>query len=88
VREPTYYSYTAPEPSGLRDRPLRPGEAHWVDQGAGSMALLPYDAVRTAADPRAALLDFLQSAYDAGAGLAGWDRAGLESSWCPTSGIR
>ena len=24
VREPTYYSYTAPEPAGLRERPLHP----------------------------------------------------------------
>ena len=40
--------------------------------------LLPYEAVRTAADPEAALLDFLQSTYEAAADRAGWDRAGLE----------
>ncbi len=84
VREPTYYSYTAPEPAGLRDTSLRPAEAHWVEQGAGSLAVLPYEVVRTADDPRATLLAFLQSTYDAGAGLAGWDREGLTSSWCPT----
>ena len=49
------------------------------------MALLPYDAVRKAADPRAALLAFLESAYRAGADVAGWDRADLTSSWCPTA---
>jgi hypothetical protein len=83
VREPTYYSYAAPEPTGLRDHELRPAEAAWGDQGAGSMAKLPYDVVRTAADPRATLLEFLESAYEAGAGAAGWDRHDLESSWCP-----
>ncbi len=83
VREPTYYSYTAPEPADLRQQPLRPGEASWSEYGGGSLALLPYVAVRAASDPRAALLAFLESAYRAGAGLSGWDQAELESSWCP-----
>ena len=47
LREPAYYSYVAPEPPGLRDRSLQPERAAWVDQVTGSMALLPYDAVRT-----------------------------------------
>jgi hypothetical protein len=84
VREPTYYSYTAPEPAGLTNAPLRPNEAAWIEQWGGSLALLPYDAVRSAADPRATLLAFLQSAYQAGADAAGWDRRELESSWCPS----
>jgi hypothetical protein len=79
VREPSYYSYTAPEPPGLRERPLRPDDARWTE----TLALLPYEAVRTSADPRATLLAFLESAYEAGADTAGWDRADLESSWCP-----
>jgi len=84
VREPNYYSYTAPEPAGLRDRPLAPaGEARWTEQGTGSLALLPYDAVRTATDPRSMLLEFLESAYEAGADAAGWNREELASSWCP-----
>jgi hypothetical protein len=83
VREPRYYSYTAPEPPGLRAQPLSPGDARWADSGGGSMALLPYEAVRTSGDPRTALLAFLESAYEAGATLAGWDRAELESAWCP-----
>jgi hypothetical protein len=83
VREPAYYSYTAPEPTGLRDQPLRPEAAHWTEFGAGSLAILPYDAVRSAQDPRATLLEFLQSAYVAGAGLAGWDLVDLQSTWCP-----
>jgi hypothetical protein len=84
VREPSYYSYTAPEPDGLRQQPLRPEQAGWADQGSSALALLPYEAVRTAADPRATLLAFLESAYEAGAGTAGWDRSSLESTWCPT----
>jgi len=84
VREPSYYSYTSPEPDGLRQQSLRPEEASWAEQGSSSLALLPYEAVRTASDPRATLLAFLESAYEAGAGAAGWDRADFESSWCPT----
>src|SRR5256714_284380 len=83
LREPSYYAYAAPEPADLRSRPLQPDGAHWVEQGAGSLALLPYEAVRTAADPRRTLLAFLESAYRAGAGAAGWDTAELTSSWCP-----
>jgi hypothetical protein len=39
---------------------------------------VPYDAVRTAPDPDRALLEFLQSTYDAAADLAGWDRGALD----------
>ena len=88
VREPSYYAYTSPEPEGLRGEPLLPEQARWVDQGAASMALLPYEAVRAAGDPRSTLLAFLESAYEAGARRAGWDRMDLESSWCPDPGQR
>src|SRR3954447_24043471 len=70
---PAYYSYTAPEPDGLRQQPLEPAAASWQDTGNGSLALLPYDDVRTAADPEATLLAFFESAYRAGASTAGWD---------------
>ena len=43
---PAFYSYTAPEPPGLRDHPLEPAAAEWQDTGGGSLAVLPYDAVR------------------------------------------
>jgi hypothetical protein len=82
VREPMYYSYTAPEPPGLRERPLRPAGARWVGERS-AMAQLPYESVRSAADPRAALLAFLESAYCAGGDLGDWDREDLKSSWCP-----
>ena len=83
IREPTYYSYTAPEPAGVREQSL-PGAASWIQLGANSLAALPYEALRTAQEPRAALLGFLESAYQTGATLAGWDRIELQSSWCPT----
>jgi hypothetical protein len=83
VPMPAFYSYTAPEPAGLTRQPLRPAEAAWNATPTGSMALLPYDAVRRAPNPRRALLDFLQSAYDAGARTAGWDRGALVTRWCP-----
>ena len=83
IREPTYYSYTAPEPAGLRQQQLNPVEATWRESGAGSLATLSYDVVRRATDPRATLLAFLDSSYEAGAITAGWDIADLSSTWCP-----
>ena len=82
VTDSSYYSYTSPEPAGLRDQPLPAGD--WVESGSGSLAILPYDLVRTARDPRETLLAFLQGAYEAGARLAGWDTSDFQSKWCPT----
>ena len=84
MREPAFYSYTAPEPPGLADQPLRPAAAAWRQVYGGSMALLGYDQLRAAHDPRNTLLGFLQSAYDAGVRTAGWDRQELTSSFCPS----
>jgi hypothetical protein len=72
VREPMFYSYAAPEPAGLAEAPLRPAAASWADVAGGPMALLPYAAARAADDPRAIVLDFLQSAYEAGVRAAEW----------------
>ena len=84
VRAPSFYSYTAPEPTGLREHALQPSEATWVEGPTGSLALLAYDDVRAARNPRAALLAFLESAYGAGSRAAGWARDDLQSSFCPT----
>jgi hypothetical protein len=73
---PAFYAYAAPEPPGLRDARIRPDNASY--NAELSEFLLMYDDVRGAASPRRALLDFLQSTYEAGADLAGWDRAALE----------
>jgi len=72
VPEPAFYAYVAPEPAGLADEVLIPAEAWWQDVGGSHMALYRYENFRTADDPAGALLNFLQSAYDAGAKLAGW----------------
>ena len=48
-----------------------------ADWPTGSLALLPYEDVRAAPDPRQALMAFLESAYLAGATSAGWDVEGL-----------
>ncbi|MEU4491927.1 DUF5996 family protein [Streptomyces sp. NPDC023998] len=77
--EPAFYSYTAPEPAELTREPLTPASAHWVARNAGHLAVLPYAAARSESDPRAAVLAFYESAYQAGAGRAGWDIARLSS---------
>src|SRR4029079_4058990 len=51
MREPSYYSYTHPEHDALLSEPLLPDRAHWTELGSGSLAVLPYEAVRAAADP-------------------------------------
>ena len=72
---PAFYSYTAPEPAGLRDRPLAVSGAEWQDTGSGSLALLPYEAVRATDDPHERVVEFFEAAYRAGATAAGWDTA-------------
>jgi hypothetical protein len=76
VPRPIFYSYAYPEPEGFRDRPVRPDAAHY-DTGMKEF-VLDYDVVRTAESPDEALLDFMQSTYDATADAGGWDRAALE----------
>ncbi|MCH7519185.1 MAG: hypothetical protein IH964_09180 [Candidatus Dadabacteria bacterium] len=78
VRAPAFYSYTYPEPKGLAQEPLAPKEAFWNTEGAGSMAILMYDDLRKTQSPRQALLDYLESAYQAGAKRANWKIEELE----------
>ena len=73
VPAPAFYSYTAPEPPLLTDEPLMPDLAKWQESGGGHLALLMYDDVRKASDPREIVLEFLESAYQAGAKRARWD---------------
>jgi Family of unknown function (DUF5996) len=82
--EGTFYSYAYPEPSGFAERPVEPAAASY-DTTLGEF-VLPYTAVREAADPDAALLAFFQSTYAAAADLAGWDRAALEVPGSPSLG--
>jgi hypothetical protein len=77
--EPAFYSYTAPEPEGLREERLVPDSAAWIPRGRSHLAVLRYDDARVEEDPRGVVLDFFESAYEAGARLAGWDTRGLAS---------
>ena len=76
--EGVFYSYAYPEPPGYRAAPVGPAGAAF-DDALGEFTL-PYTAVRSAADPDAVLLEFLQRTYEAAATCAGWDRAALERS--------
>jgi hypothetical protein len=76
VLEPAFYAYAVPEPEGLKNAAVQPGGAYY-HRDLGEF-ILPYEAVRTAASPEAAISAFLDSTYDRAATLAGWDRATLE----------
>lgn len=76
VDEPAFYSYAYPAPPGFGAAKIRPTAA-FFHEPLGEF-LLPYGAVRTARDPDAVLLEFLQSTYEAAADLGKWDRAALE----------
>jgi len=75
--EPFFYSYAYPEPPGYAQYPIGPAQAEF--NGAFGEFVLPYEAVRQSADPDAALLEFLQSTYEAAANCAHWDRQALET---------
>jgi hypothetical protein len=76
--EAMFYSYAYPEPPGYREFPIAPAAASF-SQAFGEF-VLPYEAMRQSADPDAALLDFLQTTYDAAAACGNWDRNALEAS--------
>ena len=73
---PAFYSYAYPAPEGFAQAKAEPEGAHF--DGRLGEFVLPYDEVRRAADPAAALLKFLESTYRAAAELGGWDRTALE----------
>ena len=73
VPAPAFYSYTAPEPLDLADKPLAPPGAKWQESNGSHLALLMYDDVRESPNVQEMILDFLESAYQAGANKAGWD---------------
>jgi len=73
---PAFYSYAYPAPDGFALARVAPDAASFnTDLGE---FILPYDAVRTARDPDAALMAFLESSYEAAASLGGWDRDALD----------
>jgi hypothetical protein len=81
VLEPAFYAYAAPEPAGLKDACVRPDAAYY--HPTLNEFLLPYEAVRTADSPEAAIRAFVDSTYEQAAALSGWDRASLERPEVP-----
>ena len=73
---PVFYSYAYPEPAGFAAAAIRPREAFYSPDF--HEFVLAYDVVRQAESPDDTLLEFLQTTYEAAAGLGGWDRAALE----------
>jgi hypothetical protein len=73
---PAFYSYAYPAPPGFAAAKVLPDAAYY-EESLGEF-LLPYDAVRRAADPGGSLMSFLESTYRAAADLADWDAAALE----------
>ena len=72
------YAYAYPEPDGFGAEKVAPaGAAYNADIG---QFLIDYDAIRMAASPDDALLEFMQSTYEAAANRAAWDRKALERS--------
>jgi hypothetical protein len=76
IKGAAFYAYAAPEPPGFSGQKVKPAAAFY--HPVMKEFLLMYDDVRGAASPREALLDFMQSTYEAGADLARWDRGELE----------
>jgi hypothetical protein len=78
--EAAFYSYTAPEPTGLTDvvaqGKILPKQTFYSPEM--KEFFLPYDDVRKSDSPEKTLMDFCQTTYEAGANLAGWDRVALE----------
>jgi hypothetical protein len=71
TEEPVFYAYASPEPAGFKTARFEPDGVRYSD--SMGILLLPYDAVRTAPDPDATLLGFMESTYLAAATRAGWD---------------
>jgi hypothetical protein len=78
VKDAAFYCYSAPEPQGFKEARVGPSAASY-DKQLNEFVLL-YEDVRKAASPTAALLEFCQSTYEAGASLGNWDRKDLEVS--------
>ena len=76
VQGPAFYTYAAPEPAGFAKAHVGPAKAFYHSQM--HEFLLMYDDVRRASSPKAAILEFMQSTYEAGASLGNWNREELE----------
>ena len=73
--EGAFYAYAYPEPERFQDHPIGPAAASYNEEAG--LYVLPYEAVRTAPDADAALLDFLHTTYEAAAEHGDCDRHAL-----------
>jgi hypothetical protein len=76
VLEPAFYAYAVPEPDGFKGARVEPDAAFY--HGELNEFVLPYEAVRTARAPDAAIAAFIDTTYAAAATGAGWSRATLD----------
>lgn len=75
--EASFYAYLYPEPDGYKNAEVKPTDAYY--HATLREFILPYSSVQKATNPEELLLAFINSTYEAGAALAHWDRAALES---------
>lgn len=73
--DPIFYSYAYPEPRGFSEAHVQPSFAKYNPKL--KEFVLPYEQMRQAESPDAALLEFARSTYDAASTLGDWDRAAL-----------
>jgi hypothetical protein len=85
IADPAFYAYVVPAPDGIDTAAVQP-DAAYFHRELGEF-ILPYEAVRTAGDPDAALRSFVDSTYAAFATRAGWDRRALERAPASTASI-
>ena len=74
--QPVFYSYAYPEPEGFSTATVSPSGASYSSELREF--IFPYEEIRQSASPAEALLEFLQSSYEAAADSGRWDRSGLE----------
>lgn len=73
MQEPAFYSYTYPSPEDLDREELFPEKANWIMNAGTPMAILTFADILEEDNPKMVLLEFLESAFQAGARRAGWD---------------
>lgn len=79
-KQAAFYAYCYPSPPGLTNQSLQPEQAIWGELNGSPYAFLLYEDFRQNDNPRVALLDFLESFYQAAAKLAGWPIEELTAS--------
>jgi hypothetical protein len=78
---PAFYAYAYPEPAGYAAAAVQPAAAFY--DPAAREFFLPYDAARASSDPRADVLAFCRSTYEAAALAGDWDRRALDAAFGP-----